>query len=397
LKQTYLKFISFIVIFLLCFIGINVQALDPSSDTIYDGIDVSAWQGRINYSLVKSDGIEIVYIKTSQGNSYVDPYFRTNYRNAKENNLKVGFYHFLTARNTSEAIAEAEHFANVISNTQPDCRLAMDFEQLGGLSHEEVNSISETFMSKVYELVGKKLVIYSDAYNAERVFSVELAQKYPLWIAEYGVTEPVDNGKWDSWVGFQYTSSGRVSGISGHVDRNYFTKEILLDDTSQIPEPQNPPKDNNTIIYTVKRGNTLSQIANRYGTCVEELVELNNIKNPNLIFVGQTIKIPVDVRESYTVKRGDTLNKIAREYNTTVSEIVGLNRITNPNLIYPGEILIISKSEIYKTNGRIIYTEKSGNTLSEIAAKYNTTVSKLVDLNGIANPNVIYIGQKIRI
>lgn len=390
------KVISFILIFSLCFLGISVYALEPSSDTIYEGIDVSAWQGKIDYSLVKSDGIEIVYIKASQGNSYTDPYFRTNYRNAKDNGLKVGFYHFLTARNTTEAIAEAEHFVNVISNTEPDCRLAMDFEQLSNLSNSEVNSISKAFMSKVYELTGKELVIYSDAYNAEYVFSQELAQEYPLWVAEYGVTEPINNGKWRNWVGFQYTSTGRVEGISGHVDKDKFTKEILLSNSESIPEPSTPPQNNNTVIYTVRRGDTLNKIARKYGTTVADIAELNQISNPNLIYVGQTLTIPIHVKEKYTVKSGDTLSGIASRYNTTVSELVKLNDIANPNLIYPGEVLIISTNEICDT-GHIVYTVKSGDTLSKIAIKYNTTVDSLVKLNNISNPNLIYVGEKIRI
>lgn len=67
------------------------------------GIDVSNWQGYIDYSEVKNSGVEIVYIKASQGDSIVDPYFQTNYNNAKANGLKIGLYHFLTATNVEEA------------------------------------------------------------------------------------------------------------------------------------------------------------------------------------------------------------------------------------------------------------------------------------------------------
>lgn len=72
-------------------------AITPSSDPKYQGIDVSDWQGYIDYAQVKENGIEVVYIKSSQGNNIKDPYFDINYENAKSNGLKVGFYHFLTA------------------------------------------------------------------------------------------------------------------------------------------------------------------------------------------------------------------------------------------------------------------------------------------------------------
>ena len=82
---------------------------------IHQGIDVSNWQGYINYSEVKNSGIEIVYIKASQGNSIIDSHFRTNYNNAKANGLKIGLYHFLTARSILEAEEQAQFFSSVIS------------------------------------------------------------------------------------------------------------------------------------------------------------------------------------------------------------------------------------------------------------------------------------------
>ena len=75
-------------------------ALTPASNPQYQGIDVSNWQGYIDYRQVRESGIEVVYIKASQGSNIKDAYFDINYENAKANGLKVGFYHFLTATNT---------------------------------------------------------------------------------------------------------------------------------------------------------------------------------------------------------------------------------------------------------------------------------------------------------
>ena len=105
-----------------------VYAITASSNEQYQGIDVSNWQGYINYEEVKRDGIEIVYIKASEGTNYKDPYFDVNYQNAKNNGLKVGFYHFLTAINTEEAEEQAKFFASVISKKVPDCKLVLDYE-----------------------------------------------------------------------------------------------------------------------------------------------------------------------------------------------------------------------------------------------------------------------------
>ena len=98
----------------------------------------------------------------------------------------------------------------------------------------------------------------------------------------------------------------------------------------------------NTNVYTVKNGDTLSSIANKYGTTYQELARINNISNPNLIYVGQEIKVNGAVSEqTYTVKRGDTLSKIANMYGTTYQEIARKNNISNPNLIHAGQVLKI--------------------------------------------------------
>lgn len=149
----YKKIQKMIVIFSILFVTIflgkyHTYALTPASNEIYDGIDVSDWQGYINYSEVKNSGIQIVYIKASQGTSIKDPYFDINYENAKANGLKVGFYHFLEATNTEEAKQEANFFASVISGKEPDCKLAMDYEQFNGSGVEEINNILKSIFRK---------------------------------------------------------------------------------------------------------------------------------------------------------------------------------------------------------------------------------------------------------
>lgn len=75
----------------------TTYAITQASEPLYNGIDVSDWQGYIDYAQVKNSGIDIVYIKASQGSTIIDSYFEYNYNNAKANGLKVGFYHYLTA------------------------------------------------------------------------------------------------------------------------------------------------------------------------------------------------------------------------------------------------------------------------------------------------------------
>mgnify|MGYP002748174448 FL=1 len=385
-----------------------VYAFGPSSSNIYDGIDVSGWQGNIDYSEVASSGIEIVYMKASEGTSFVDPYFNQNYTNAKANGLKVGFYHYLTARSNSEAVAQANFFVSTISGMTPDCRLAMDFESFGNLSAEEINEIGLTFMQTVENLSGKEMVIYSDTSNASNIFGGGLTN-YPLWVAQYEVEEPTPNGNWDSWVGWQYTDAGEISGINGYVDRDRFTDGILLNENSEVPLPDNTnkPSAGGTTTITIQRGQTLSGIALEYNTTVQILVELNNIANPNLIYAGSTLIVPsgetpIDTdgnstsgQTIYVVQRGDTLNKIATEFGTTARAIAVENNIRNINLIYVGQRLIIPTNR-YDLN-HTLYKIQWGDTLWSISRRYGVPIATIVRLNRIQNPNLIYAGSTIRI
>lgn len=389
------------IILLVSIITIETQAFSPSSTVIYNGIDVSIWQGEINFNEVINDGIKVVYIRASEGESYIDSNFESNYQKAKENGLYIGCYHYLTARTEEEAKLQAKFFVSVIGGKQIDCKLAMDFESFGDLSIEEINSIALTFLNTVKNLSGKDVIVYSDTYNAKNIFSGEITN-YPLWVAEYGVEEPTSNVSWENWVGFQYTDLGEVAGIEGYVDKNKFTQDVLLGDKTEIPMIDKPDKNKETnTTITVVRGDTLSKIAQKYQTTVQKLVELNNIQNPNFIYVGQKLIVPTQNttstsnNEIYYVKAGDTLSKIAKNYGTTVYAIAYTNGIKNINYIYIGQKLIIPVDH-YDTN-HVLYTIKRGDTLYSIARKYNTTIANLVMLNRIQNPNLIYVGRVIRI
>lgn len=173
--------------------------------------------------------------------------------------------------------------------------------------------------------------------------------------------------------------------------------------------------------YTVKSGDTLSGIASQYNTTVNQIVSLNQLSNPNLIYVGQVLKLKnsqttnsssssstaATTAGTYTVKAGDTLSAIASRYSTSSSTLASLNSLSNPNLIYVGQVLKVSSnastssSTSSSANSTVTtaasYTVKSGDTLSAIAAKYGTTYQALASTNSISNPNDIYVGQVIKV
>ncbi len=386
----------------------KVQAIEPQSSEIYEGIDVSRWQGNINFEQVANSGIQIVYIKATEGTTYVSPTFEKSYLNAKENGLKIGFYHYVTARTEEEAKAEAQFFASKIQGKEVDCKLAMDFEEFGNLNNNEINAIGLAFIKRLQELTQKPVIVYSNSYTARTVWNGEILN-YPLWVAEYGVTKPRDNGKWSKYVGWQYTDTGKVNGIKGNVDRDKFTKEIFINEDDKLSEtlPNIETPTVNYITITIAKGNTLSEIAKSYGTTVQELVSINNIANPNLIYAGNTLKVPSTTSGGagndplaeivYIVKKGDTLSKIALNYDTSVTKIATENGIQNPNLIYPGQKLIIKTQSMGTELGHMCYRVVRGDTLYSIAKRYNTTIANIVMLNRIQNPNLIYPGQCLKL
>lgn len=150
---------------------------------------------------------------------------------------------------------------------------------------------------------------------------------------------------------------------------------------------------NEYITHTIARGETLGGIARRYGTTVQELAALNSISNPDLIYAGRTLRIPVTSSgtQKYVIRRGNTLSGIAQRYNTTVKELVRLNGITNPNLIYAGDTLIVPKGS------GTSYVVQRGDTLWAIARKFGTTVNRLASYNGITNPSRLRVGQVLLI
>lgn len=154
--------------------------------------------------------------------------------------------------------------------------------------------------------------------------------------------------------------------------------------------------------YTVQSGDTLSEIANRSGVSVDNLVKWNNIKNKNLINVGQILKLkapatakpqPQPSGKTYTVKSGDTLSEIAAKHGMTTNALANLNGIKNANLIYPGQVLNVTGTA--KAADKV-YTVKSGDVLSVIAQRLGVTVKHLTDKNSIKNPNLIHPGQKLK-
>ncbi len=159
-------------------------------------------------------------------------------------------------------------------------------------------------------------------------------------------------------------------------------------------------------VHIVKPGETLSSIAAHYGVSLSRLVAANHLANPNFIWVGQRLLIPGSSSGGstsgsvYVVRPGDTLTIIALRYRVSMLSLAAANGISNPNLIYVGQRLKIPGKNASPTPSNPgsgstsrTYVVRPGDTLASIAYRYGSTVARIASANGIRNPSLIYVGQ----
>lgn len=261
-------------------------------------LDVSHWQGNIDFNKVKSTGVYGVIIKAggSDADFYKDSMFEVNYKNAKNAGLHVGCYYFVGAGCTSgiDGEADAKRFLNIINGKQFDLPIYMDFE---APSPKTQNGNTASVIAFCDYLEKKKYfvgVYASDISGFKERLKLDPLKRFTLWVARYG-SRPQYVTDWNIW---QYTSTGHVNGINGNVDMNECNRDfpsIIINGgyngySGSSSKPSTPPS-NDPVYYTVVRGDNLTKIARRFGTSVNDLVNLNNIKNPNLIYAGQILRV----------------------------------------------------------------------------------------------------------
>ncbi|QAY65557.1 glycoside hydrolase family 25 protein [Paenibacillus protaetiae] len=215
------------------------------------GIDVSRYQGQIDWTKVRNDGISFVFVKATEGETGRDPYFARNAEGAAAAGLLVGAYHFMRATTPDGAIREAQHFYQTVSaSAKLQLPPVMDYEQNnGGLKDADINKVAKAFLSETERLFGVRPILYSGNSFASH-FDASLGA-YPLWVARYSTTAPVNVTAWSAWTFWQYSggdSGGtrpgggrRVAGISTPVDLNeYAGTEAQLRETF-APDQEGQP------------------------------------------------------------------------------------------------------------------------------------------------------------
>ena len=405
------------------------------------GIDISAHQGNIDLAALKNQ-IDFVIIRVGYGVSgTIDDKFKRNADLCKSLGIPFGFYWYSYALDESGARKEADHVIKAIAPYKDSYSYGVwfDMEDADGYkrkhgmpSNSTLRAMCAAFCKKVQDAGYYTGVYASSSWFNNQLNGSEL-DKYDKWTAQWPTSGGKQTGlntsssKRNSSL-WQFTSQARFSGYNGYLDANYAYYDYPSLVGNVVSTPSTPGSSiSGTTLELVERtmsgefGNgdaRKSALGDRYNE-VQEMInhiasasanalaeETKNGKYGN----GETRKIVLGNRytevqniingssnsnnsSTYTVVSGDTLSGIGSKLGVNWKDIANANGISSPYTIYPGQKLTIPGGA--SSNSSVTYIVKSGDTLSEIAKKYNTTVSKIASDNGIINTNLIYVGQKL--
>lgn len=183
------------------------------------GIDVSRWQGTIDWSAVAADGVEFAFIKATEGGDYTDPRFAANWAGAQQAGVARGAYHFY--RPQTDAMAQAAHFLRTVQLAPGDLPPVLDVEVTDGRSAAQIAAGVRTWLQEVERATGRRPILYTRASFWTGQMGGGFGG-YPLWVAHYGVSSPSIPAEWSGWTFWQHSDAGSVDGIGGGVDLDWF-------------------------------------------------------------------------------------------------------------------------------------------------------------------------------
>lgn len=338
------------------------------------GIDVSQWQGNIDWQKVKGAGVQFAMLRAGYGRNNLDTKFHRNAQGAIVAGIPIGLYWFSYALNVEMARREAQYAVEVAKKYKITWPIAYDLEY-DTVSYAVKNGVAITkslatqmaiaFCEEIKRL-GYIPMVYTNLDYLNRYFD-RSKLPYDLWYAQYASTASVaDKEIW------QYSSKGSVPGIAGNVDMNHGYKDYGNGgDSKPDPAPTPSPAPSGTTLNLA-----VAVMQGKYGA-------------------GQDRKNALGTR--YQEVQG-FINHIASASTDTLVKEVMQGKYGNGKT---REIVLGSKYKAVQDkingSGAVYYTVRSGDTLSGVAAKYGTTYQKIAQLNGIADPNKIYAGQKLRV
>ena len=354
------------------------------------GIDISKWQGDFDLAKAKSEGFDFVILKGGGGDDglYTDSRFAKNYEKAKALGLPVGAYWFSKALTVEAATQEADYFyEHCLKGRQFELPVYIDVENKAQLAVGKrlLTDIIHAWCQRL-EARGFWVGIYSSlSYFSNYMYDAEL-QRYAHWVACWAKTCDYTGdcfGMWQYGGGTNLIRSNQVAGVT--CDQDY----LLID----YP----------TLIKAAGKNGYIAEDTARPNSSDIPKTPTESIRNLAAGTKLTLTNVPLYISSTATTKAGTKTGVYYLWDNAIINNRV---RITNSasNVGKTGQITgWIALTDAQSGTGTIVqpvetvYVVAKGDTLSGIATKYGTTYQKLAAYNGIANPNLIYVGQKIRI
>ena len=263
----------------------------------FKGIDVSKWNGNIDWQKVRNSGIDFAIIREGYGKkspTQIDKKFKENIESAKSVGINCGVYHYSYADSIDDAVNEAQFCLENIQGYALEYPVIFDVEdkEMLKLNTRQRTDICMKFCETI-ERAGYYAMIYANKNWLDNyLYADELLKRFDLWLAQWDIDKPSYScGIW------QYSSTGQVDGISGNVDLNISYKNYpeIMKNKGLNGFNSSTSATENYFEYTIQKGDTLWDLAKKYlgnGARYKEIKVLNNLSS-DTIYAGKTLKIPV--------------------------------------------------------------------------------------------------------
>lgn len=302
------------------------------------GCDVSEHNSDINWDIVKSH-IDFAILRIgwigNKNNHTIDKKFERNYNECKRLGIPVGVYVYCYSNNEETIKSGARWTLEKLNGKTLELPVYIDMEDnsIKGLGKDILTNLCIAFNTEI-EKGGKWAGVYAnrDWFN-NYLNKDEIKRRYTTWIATYCAGTNKYEGEYDMW---QNSSNGHIDGINGRVDTNYMYRDLI----SEIGNTEQINNDNTPVQNTVSVVDLAYEVINgKYGNGEDRKNALGSLYEEVQAKVNEILNSKKET--TYIVKRGDTLSSIAKKYGTTYQEIARKNGISNPNKIYVNQKLKI--------------------------------------------------------
>ena len=262
------------------------------------GIDISKYQKGINFDTIKQEGVNFIIIRggytaSAAKNHTKDENYEIFYKEAKEHNINIGVYYYSRATDYQEGKEEAYFlYEKCLKNREFEYPIYIDVEDNIYQAKAGKDRVTEAIKGfcETLEKLGYYVGIYSNINGFNTLMHTDKLKKYDKWIARWGKTRPTypEGGIWQFGGETNMLRTNKIAGMVCDQDYSYKDYPSIMKKKSLNGFHKN---NQNYIIYTVKKGDTLSKIAKEFNTTYQKIAEDNNISNPNLIYPDQQLKI----------------------------------------------------------------------------------------------------------